>query len=63
MSRAIPKKWHFAGRLHHYVTQFSDGDVELIICKYWSRRRQRWEYHTQEKSQTLYEIRIGSACV
>ncbi|WP_264289151.1 hypothetical protein [Duffyella gerundensis] len=55
----IPKTWSFANKKYHLVREFIEGDVSIVVRKFWSKSKGRWEYEASEKSVAEYQIELG----
>lgn len=55
---SIPKIWYWRDEKRHLVAELNDGDIELVVYKYWISSRQIWSYKTETKKIIEYEIEL-----
>jgi len=54
----IPKTWLVGKKKHHLVSMLNDGEVELVVYKYWLQSKQRWLYLTEEREVVEMELEL-----
>lgn len=42
--------WRHGNKKYHFVAEIKDGEVTVLVCKWWRASKQRWEYIAEEKS-------------
>ena len=47
----------FGSNKCHLVTEFMDGEVEMVVYKNWSKNGNRWQYFAESKWLVEHKIK------
>ena len=53
----IPKTWRLYDVKFHLVSEFKDGDVDIVVYKSWWKCSRKWNYEVKKKN--LFIILMG----
>lgn len=53
----MPETWQHLKQKCHLISELKDGETDLVIYKWWSPGKQRWNYEAREKYLVEADIR------
>lgn len=53
----IPGTWQHLSHKCHLLSELKDGETDLVIYKWYSSEKQRWNYEAKEKYLVEADIR------